>query len=258
MLEKTSNYYQLPQLGQLNYLKHGFSTKHFGNMSLSWGQEGEVLSNRRRFVNELGLVDRKFVTFWLTHSSKVAVIEDAMAGQSITDRTINLTGFDGVITNRRGLFFLLCSADCLPLIFLDTRKRVLGVAHAGWKGLVGEIHLKVVRLMEERFGTQVSDLRVSLGPGILSCCNLQKPPVVQNKLPGWNAYLHPEKDGLYRIFLVEYCVDSLIRLGVRPENIERSDFCTVDNCGELFSETAVQSGLDKDPMGRFATVVGLL
>lgn len=258
MLEKVGNYYFLPILGQLSQLRHGFSTKHFGNMSLSWGPEIEVLNNRHRFVSELGLQNQEFLTFWLTHGSKIAIVKGRTLAQSIRDSKISLSGFDAAVTDQRSLFLLLCSADCLPLIFFDERRGILGVAHAGWRGLVGDLHLKVPKIMDEYFGSQLEDISVGIGPSILSCCNLQKPPLIQEKLPSWSDYLKREEKGLCRVSLVEYCVDSLIRLGVHPENIERSDFCTVDNCGELFSETAVQSGLDKDSMGRFCTVVGMV
>ena len=151
-------------------------------MSLSWGKDYEVLRNRKNFIQAMGLAEYRFVTFHLTHSPKVALLNDRRLGQPISDSRISLSGFDGAVTDQPGLFFLFCSADCLPLIYFDPGKGVLGVAHAGWKGLLGGIHFNVLKIMVKEFGSKVDDVRVGFGPSILACCNLQSPPLEQSVL----------------------------------------------------------------------------
>lgn len=258
MLEKIGNHYALTRMEKFPRLRLAFSTKYFGNMSLSWGDEKKVLENRRRFIQELGLSEAHFITFWLTHSSNVAVVKNGSTGQPISDPEITFPEFDGAVTNQKWVFFLMCNADCLPIVYFDPKQAVIGIAHAGWKGLVRGIHLNVLRVMVDQFGSDLDDINVGLGPGIGSCCNLQKVPLVQEKLPQWHNYLKSERKGIYRVFLNEFCRDSLIDYGIARENIEEANFCTVDNYKEFFSETAVQSGLDKDSMGRFCTVVGMV
>jgi len=258
MLKMFSNYYTLPRMVKFPRLRLAFSTKYFGNMSLSWGDEKKVLENRRRFIQELGLSEARFITFRLTHSSNVAVVNDWNTGQSISDPRITLTGFDGAVTNQKRVFFLMCSADCLPIIYFDPKQGVIGVAHAGWKGLMGGTHHNILKIMTDQFRSDLGNIRIGFGPSIGSCCNLQKVPLVQENLPQWRDYLKPKDDDFYRVFLNEFCRESLIDYGIVRENIEEANFCTVDNYKEFFSETAVQNGLDKDPMGRFCTVVGMV
>lgn len=257
MLKKVGNYYTLTRTAKFPRLRLAFSTKYFGNMSLSWGNEQEVLENRGRFAREQGLSEARFITFWLTHDSNVAVVKNINMGQLISDPRITLPEFDAAVTDQKGVFFLMCSADCLPIIYFDPKQEIVGIAHAGWKGLVGGIHLNVLKIMADQFRSDVGNIRIGLGPSIGSCCNLQKTPLVQEKLPQWHNYLKNEREGVCRIFLNEFCKDSLIESGVLSENIEEANFCTVDNHNEFFSETAVQNDLDKEPMGRFCTVVGM-
>lgn len=257
MLKKVGNCYTLTRMGEFPGLRLAFSTKYFGNMSLSWGNEQKVLENRSRFIQEQSLSEDRFITFWLTHSSNVAVVKNGNVGQPISDPRITLPEFDAAVTDQKGVFFLMCSADCLPIVYFDPKQEVVGIAHAGWKGLVREIHLNVLKTMTDKFRSDLGNIRIGLGPSIGSCCNLQKVPLVQEKLPQWRNYLKSERKGIYRVFLNEFCRDSLIEFGVLRENIEEANFCTVDNHNEFFSETAVQNGLDKELMGRFCAVVGM-
>ena len=258
MLEKIGNHYALTRMEKFPRLRLAFSTKYFGNMSLSWGDEKKVLENRGGFIQELGLSEAHFITFWLTHSLNVAVVKDRNTGQSISDPKITFPEFDGAVTNQKRVFFLMCSADCLPIIYFDPKQEVIGIAHAGWKGLMGAVHLNILKIMTDEFRSDLGNIRIGLGPSIGSCCNLQKIPLVQDNLPQWRNYLKRKNDDFYRVFLNEFCRDSLIDYGIARENIEEANFCTVDNYKEFFSETAVQGGLDKDPMGRFCTVVGMV
>lgn len=258
MFEKIGNHHTLTRMGKFPRLRLAFSSRCFGNMSLSWGDENKVLENRSGFIQELGLSEAHFITFWLTHSSNVAVVGSSDIGQPIFDPDITYSNFDGAVTSKKGVFFLMCSADCLPIIYFDPKQEVVGIAHAGWKGLMGRIHLNVLKIMTDQFRSDLGNIRIGFGPSIGSCCNLQKVPLVQENLPQWRNYLKPKNNDLCRVFLNEFCRDSFIDYGIDRENIEEANFCTVDNYKEFFSETAVQSGLDKDPMGRFCTVVGMV
>ena len=99
MLKKIGNHYALTRMGKFPRLRLAFSTKYFGNMSLSWGDEKKILENRGGFIQELGLSKARFITFWLTHSSNVAVVKNSSTGQPISDPKITLTGFDAAITD---------------------------------------------------------------------------------------------------------------------------------------------------------------
>ena len=69
------------------------------------------------------------------------------------------------------------AADCIPLLFADPVARVIGAAHAGWRGTVGGVAKNVVARMVE-LGARPDDIRVALGPIIGACCFEVGPEVV--------------------------------------------------------------------------------
>ena len=71
---------------------------------------------------------------------------------------------DFIITNVPEIGLGIATADCLPIIFFDSKKNVLAVAHAGWQGTVAGIAVKVVCVMQEHFGTRLEDLQIFFGP----------------------------------------------------------------------------------------------
>jgi hypothetical protein len=62
------------------------------------------------------------------------------------------------------------AADCLPLLFADSRTGAVAAAHAGWRGLAQGVPSSAVRTLEEQFGSRPSDLVVAVGPSIGACC----------------------------------------------------------------------------------------
>lgn len=75
----------------------------------------------------------------------------------------DIEGVDALITNQKGVTLVTYYADCTPLFFVDTNKKAIGLAHAGWRGTVGRIGEKVVQKMTELYGTNPSDLKCAIG-----------------------------------------------------------------------------------------------
>ena len=75
-----------------------------------------------------------------------------------------LTG-DGLITATPHLLLAIQTADCLPVILVDTRRHAVGVFHAGWRGTVQRIVEKGIGEMNRCFGTRPRDLKAAIGPG---------------------------------------------------------------------------------------------
>ncbi len=77
---------------------------------------------------------------------------------------------DYLVTNQKRYGIGVMTADCLPIIFYDSVHHVAAIAHAGWKGSVGQIAPKVVRQMQQQFGTKSEQLRIFFCPSAKSCC----------------------------------------------------------------------------------------
>ena len=94
------------------------------------------------------------------HGSRVAII-----GRPDMTRE-DLEGYDAFITNLSGVAIGVRTADCVPVLLHDPGKRVIAAIHSGWKGTVQMISRKVIGIMEDRYGTNASDLQAAIGPCI--------------------------------------------------------------------------------------------
>lgn len=76
---------------------------------------------------------------------------------------------DGLVTTEKGLFLSVKAADCVPLFFYDPQRKIVAVAHAGWRGTLGKISLGMVKKMQS-LGSDPKDVFVAIGPHIGGCC----------------------------------------------------------------------------------------
>ena len=77
-----------------------------------------------------------------------------------------LEGVDALVTNVPGVAISVRTADCIPVLLYDPVHKAIAAVHAGWRGTVQHISLKVIDRMRELYGTQASDLLAVIGPGI--------------------------------------------------------------------------------------------
>ena len=77
---------------------------------------------------------------------------------------------DAFITDEKNLPIAIRTADCVPVFIFDPLCRVIGLAHAGWKGTAKAIAAKTVQKMQEKYASQPSGLKIVLGPSIRQCC----------------------------------------------------------------------------------------
>jgi YfiH family protein len=165
-----------PALATLPWLAHGFSNR-WGGVSrrpgnenaelnlgnVAWDQPGNVEENRRRFLESLTAGQMRQVLQEQIHSDLIRVLERPPANPQ------RMRG-DGLVTARPGMLLSILAADCLPVLLVDTRQRVVAALHCGWRGTVGRLAQKGVGVMRQRFGSRPKDLLVAIGPGIRACC----------------------------------------------------------------------------------------
>jgi polyphenol oxidase len=148
-------------------VKHGLFTRLGGasegmwsslNLSRSTGDTLEaVVENRNRMMAAMGT--RRWLTSWLVHGNHVRVVDQADLGHDDVHA-------DGMITRARGMALTLRFADCVPVLFHDKRREAIGVAHAGWKGIVNGVLPATVRAMQSAFGCDPADIVAGVGPCI--------------------------------------------------------------------------------------------
>jgi polyphenol oxidase len=272
-------------LARIAWLVHGFSTRAggfsdaYGGNALNLGftkddSRSAVERNRAAFLRHLGANDGKVVwplaTLRQIHSDIIHYVSEPPSAP--------LAG-DGLITSIPGVVLAVQTADCLPVILADTKRRAVGAFHAGWRGTLKRIVEKGVGEMRRRFGSEPEDIRAAIGPGIHSCCYEVGPEIVEKfetqfsyatelfhetkesdpirekypllflsaRPPGHTAMPH-------KIFLdlVEANRRQLVDAGVPAKNISASELCTSCRPDLLFSYRA-----EKGMTGRMMGVVGI-
>jgi YfiH family protein len=189
------------------WLHHGFSTRHggvssvydcvggdciaAGSLNLAWSEQDDpanVRENRRRFLAEMlgnrasGTVrlstgsesyDARLLTVRQIHSGLIRIIEvedvTDPARLHTADGRAKLRG-DGLMTDVRGFVLGILTADCVPVLVADTRRRAVAAFHAGWRGTLGRIVERGIGAMRLRYGSQPEDLIAAIGPAIGPCC----------------------------------------------------------------------------------------
>ncbi|HSB76437.1 MAG TPA: peptidoglycan editing factor PgeF [Terriglobales bacterium] len=264
------------------WLVHGFSTRvggcsaAYGGSSLNLGftrddVRASVERNRQAFLRALvadpapwTLVTQRQVHSDLIHH--VSAAEPHPAG-------------DGLISDRPGLLLGVQTADCLPVLLVDSKRRAAGAFHAGWRGTLRRIVEKGVGEMRRQFGSRPADLRAAIGPSIHSCC-YQVGEEVRDKFHSQFAYAaelfrevresnpvhekypllfltarapgHGPEEILLYLDLVAANTRQLIEAGVPVANISASPLCTSCRTGLLFSYRK-----EKGLVGRMLAVVGV-
>jgi hypothetical protein len=263
----------------------GFSTRlggfsqFYGGASLNLGftrhdSRSAVERNRSAFLKKLGAGNGSklwpLVTLRQIHSDLIHCIVELPREPLVGD---------GLITDIPNILLGVQTADCLPIILVDTKCRAVGVFHAGWRGTVKRIVEKGLGELRRRFGTQPRDVKAAIGPGIHSCC-YEVGPEVRDQFDAQFSYaadlLHEVKESdpvrekyplLFlsarppghgdlpkRLFLnlVEANRHQLITAGVPAKNISASPLCTSCRTDLLFSHRA-----EKGVTGRMMGVVGI-
>ena len=132
---------------------------------------------------------------------------------------------DALVTDDLNRRIGVRTADCVPILLLDTNKRAVAAVHAGWRGTVAAIITRTIEKMHSDFGTQPADIRAAIGPCIRECCYEVGPEVASQFsaiFPEW-----PPVTGKQHLDLVEANRRHLTAAGVPGQQIFDSGLCTV-------------------------------
>ncbi len=254
--------YQFDALHESN-LNHAIFTRLGGvsegqwaslNMSRSTGDAAEpVIENRKRALNAFGLKQEQSLTSWLVHGNHVRVV----TREDLRIDGANDVHADAMITQARGLALTLRFADCVPVMFHDCANGAIGIAHAGWKGIVNGVLVETVRAMMREYGSRPQDIVAGVGP----CIGPEKFEVGEDVAAEIQAavsvdvicrrgesetrpYTKP------RVDLWKAAASQLTHTGVGQ--VEVAGICTASNTHEWFSHRAEQG-----KTGRFGAVIVL-
>ena len=155
-------------LNNIEHVTHGFFTRQGGvsrgvyeslNMGLGSSDDRDaVLENRARAAGMFGLSAAALLTVHQTHSPTVVTVTDPWTVEAAPKA-------DAMVTDRPDVMLGVLTADCVPVLFADRQKAVIGAAHAGWRGAKGGIIAATVASMTE-LGAVKQEIAAVIGPSI--------------------------------------------------------------------------------------------
>lgn len=234
--------YQFTNLLQYKNIIYGISTRTFGSMK---NEDGSLdCDNLEAYRKSLGIKE-KAVLMNQIHGGTVAIVKDGKVEQ--------VSETDGLVTNKKSIPLAVRTADCLPIMFYDPVKEVIGIAHAGYRGLLNHIIENTITHLVAHFNCNPKDILVGIGPSIETKCYEVGKEVIEKfekTFPEFeNRYV--SKEGKFYLNLRGIAQQCLIKKGILKEQIEVMDVCT--KCDPNFYS---YRGGDKN--GRFVSMISLV
>lgn len=273
-------------LSAVPWLVHGFSTRGggvsncYGSKSLNLAvteqdTHANVEHNRELYTKALGAVNQDGSLWPL---AQVRQIHSAIVHR-IDAEPGRVQAGDGIITKTPGILLAIKTADCVPVLVTDVKRRVVGAFHAGWRGTAARVVEKGVGEMRRQFGSRPGDLRAAIGPCIRKCCysvgdevraefesqftyasdlfeevfdsnaiHIRYPMLFLNQRAPGHGDMGPE----IHLDLVAANQHQLKDAGVSEEHISVVDWCTACNTKRFFSHRA-----EYGKTGRMMAVIGI-
>ncbi|TKT77328.1 peptidoglycan editing factor PgeF [Aquamicrobium sp. LC103] len=210
-------------------IRHGFftrvggvSTGIYSGLNVGVGSQdapANVAENRRRVSEWMGVALDRLVTLYQVHSPDALVVREPFSGER--------PKADALVTDRPGLALGVLAADCGPVLFADAEARVIGAAHAGWKGAFTGVLEATVEAMEG-IGARRDRIEAVLGPSI-SAGNYEVGPEFVERFTASDVsngrYFAPSvKPGHAMFDLNGYTVDRLRAAGVSASQLGRCTY----------------------------------
>lgn len=217
-------------LASISSTRHGFFTRRgghssglFASLNCGYGSNDDaatIARNRAQVAKSLGLTPQSLLTVHQVHSAQVVTVDGPW------DRA-KAPRADGMVTRRAGLALGVLTADCAPILFADQNARVIGAAHAGWRGALAGVGDAVISAMTE-IGAARASITAAIGPSIS-----RQAYEVGHEL--FNEYMvhDPEngrfftaaaREGHYMFDLTGYIAARLAQAGLK--SVETIDACT--------------------------------
>jgi YfiH family protein len=234
---------------------HGVFTRHGGvsahpfaslNVSYSVGDRAEDVAKNRTYCAEaLDLPLTAVTVAGLVHGAAVGIVGCA-ATEPLPDGTRLAPQVDALISAKPGQALLITAADCLQVFLLDPVTPAIGLAHAGWRGLVQGTIGATVKAMHDAYGSQSSDIRACIGPGLGPCCAEFTDP--RRELPAsFSPYIQGRNVDLWAA-----AEGQLRAAGLDAVHVDALALCTRCHRDQFFSHRG-----DHGRTGRFAAIIAL-
>ncbi|RZV59233.1 Laccase domain protein YfiH [Candidatus Brocadiaceae bacterium B188] len=215
----------------------GYSDQPYNSLNLGFhvGDNPEtVLKNRQRLALSVGIPRENFTFTEQVHEAKVEIITGDLRGSGVFHESTAIKATDAMVTNIPDICLMVLQADCVPFLFFDAKKKVIGVAHAGWRGTVRMVVQNTIRVFKEKFYCSPSDIFVGVGPSIGPCCyEIGTETIAEIRKASRTEGDNFLSSGYFNLW--EANKVQIIQMGVPEENIEVAHMCTKCNYTQFYS-----------------------
>jgi copper oxidase (laccase) domain-containing protein len=201
----------IPSLLSQTKIKHYISTVENGNMSFAFGEKESVIENRKKFLSKIKIPSERFVFLKAQHGTKIIEATPSLAGTGIFSAETAIKA-DALVTREKHLALLLLTADCIPAIFYNREKEIIGLSHISRHNTRQGFSQILVSLLKRDYGIAPSSLKFYFGPSIKK-----------------ESYILPQYP--HGFDLIEENVNQLVFKGVIQDNIhvDISDTASLPN-----------------------------
>ncbi len=185
------------------------------NIECYYTYKGYTLENLIKDLN----IDNYYILKQI-HSNKIF---------DITNIPKNYEG-DGLITNKSNIALVTKSKDCNSIFIIDTKNKIIGNIHSGWKGTLKSIITIAINQMKEKYNSVSKDIKIVFNPSIRECCFEVDNDVYDLFIKKYKDKSYYKKiSNKYHINLVKIIKDDAKKLGIKEENIIDNNICTLCN-----------------------------
>lgn len=256
-------FWQSTLLDQTGLVRHGFTTRKGGisqgtyaSMNLSLTRTRAIEETKQNYAlaaHALGIDVNDTVLVNGVHGVGVRQVTHQNRGDGlINDYTKDSEPFDGMVTNEAGVALVTIHADCTPLFIVDTRRRAIGLCHAGWRGTVEGMATQIIHRMHTAFQSDAKDLVCMIGPHIGACCFEVHEDVAQRfeaAFAGFGGVRPAQAPGKYLVDLTLALAYQLFEAGVPAEQVNIAHLCTC--CNETLFHSYRRDGKSGGAMASF-------
>jgi YfiH family protein len=241
---------QSETLASLEGVRHAFYTRRGGvsegiynslNCGLGSGDaRAAVIENRRRAMAFLELPEAALATNFQIHSADVVVVDKVWPRDERPKA-------DAMVTRSPGVALGILTADCAPILFADDTARVIGAAHAGWRGAVCGVTEATVAAMA-KLGAEVGRIRAAVGPCIAQASyevgpEFPGPFLAQDRAHG-SFFTPSQRPGHFMFDISGYLQLRLKAIGIGEIEIVTRDTCAEADMFFSYRRTTLAGGKD--------------
>ena len=242
-----SSFSDYPSLQYLISKKN--STKEYNfSLALHTDENSEKILENRVTI-QVQFPNMQFIVANQTHGSNIEIIKDVETRGWRSQSSV-VKDCDALITDKKGLMLTILTADCVPILLFDSKQKVIGAVHAGWRGTEQGIVSKTVAKMQQEFGSNPKDIIAGVAPSIGPCCYEVGEDVAKNFFDNRDSFI--QKGDKFMLDLPYLNKIQLLKVGLLEKNIEMCNICTSCKVDDYFSYRKEQGC-----SGRFMSMIGL-